>query len=609
MKQSILVGSLLLFLLTFLGLLGAVLTLWQNQETAYQNWESEQVNSAQATLVQVMGERQGELSTRAALESTRVAQIGAIVQQATAEATARAQLEAQVLGLQTALTAVANNPSQPNPQSTPDLLPQLRLQLTNPLTVRLVGEPIELIAAAAHPDGIIALNIAVNGETILVDSPAERRLHTVNVRWTPSQTGRYEFTALALNRSGRSSEFVSITVEVINSTADLNEALREQIQQNVADLRGITFLEPVEVQVINTAELEQILTEDFSDPAYLTQLRQNALSFSLFDFLPRDYDPEQFLVPFYTTAIAGFYEPDTDEMYVISEDGQMSQEAQLTLAHELMHALQDQHFQLGLLPNSLDTTLNRDQQLALRSLGEGEAELVEFLYKSRGYLTGETLDEADLAFGTPEFANLPDFLVSEFTFPYARGFDFVYGLYQEGGFAALDEAWEKLPQSTEQILHPEKYTAQEPPLPLSWPDVPAVLGSDWQLLTQNALGEFYIREHLGLQLDRPEATTAAAGWGADAYHVYQQSESDALLLVWQLHWDTPADQEEFTSAYTTYLNQRTAENTLALTDQASCWSTPAETFCLTLLSDTSVLLLRSDVPEVIPAVFELFSKS
>ena len=135
----------------------------------------------------------------------------------------------------------------------------------------------------------------------------------------------------------------------------------------------------------------------------------------------------------------------------------------------------------------------------------------------------------------------PYFLQRSLEFPYNEGAVFVGILNQMGGFAAVDAVFNELPRSTEQVLHPEKYFDKEPPVELDIPD--DAMGAGWSVQAENVLGEFFLRTWLEA-LGSDSAAAAAAGWGGDAYAVFDNGSGDFALGV-LTDWDTDEDAREF----------------------------------------------------------------
>jgi hypothetical protein len=107
---------------------------------------------------------------------------------------------------------------------------------------------------------------------------------------------------------------------------------------------------------------------------------------------------------------------------------------------------------------------------------------------------------------------------------------------RSGGWDAVKSAWTRPPESTEQVLHPEKFAAHESPRPVEPPYKPS-----GRLVNDGVLGEVLTRTLLGEGSD-----AAAAGWGGDRYQVWDVSGK--TLLVWRSVWDSSADAREFQEA-------------------------------------------------------------
>ncbi|MFZ0543962.1 MAG: hypothetical protein WAM60_00895 [Candidatus Promineifilaceae bacterium] len=348
--------------------------------------------------------------------------------------------------------------------------------------------------------------------------------------------------------------------------------LLRQIEANVVELRGLEQLDEVALTSLTPDQLRQQLEDDFMEDYSPDESRFDVLSLSAFDFLERDFDLYNFTIDLLTEQIAGYYDPDTDEFVVISNgESTFTALEQFTYAHEFVHALQDQHFQLDRLS---DDTIESDPAYALRALAEGDATLAQTLYISEGYLTQEQLFEIlgqTETFDTTVFDSAPPVLADELEFPYTGGLEFVQTLYAQGGYSAVDAAWENLPQSTEQILHPERYLSGDEPQIVSLQPLTDTLGTGWQRLDEEALGEFYLREYLIQQLDAATADTAATGWGGDRYAVYWNEEAQQIVMVMKLVWDSSADLEEFANAYPDYPANLFGTPALSQPDGSQCW--------------------------------------
>jgi hypothetical protein len=149
----------------------------------------------------------------------------------------------------------------------------------------------------------------------------------------------------------------------------------------------------------------------------------------------------------------------------------------------------------------------------------------------------------------PDMSAIPPWMVRQLTFPYEAGAAFVTQLYAAGGWDAVNAAYDQPPASTEQVLHPEKYLADEVPAEVAEPDPSAQLGSGWREVEATTLGEAMTAIWLeGLGTDRAEADAAANGWGGDRLSVVRGPDG-GWALAWQLTWDAPAQAAEFAESY------------------------------------------------------------
>jgi len=188
--------------------------------------------------------------------------------------------------------------------------------------------------------------------------------------------------------------------------------------------------------------------------------------------------------------------------------------------------------------------------LAFRALVEGDARLSEVAYTFQ-HMTQEEQVESQ---GSPTealgkaFRASPYILQREYVFPYREGLDFAMALFQQAGWPGIDQAYVYIPQSTEQILHPEKYIARDQPVTLILPDFVAKLGDGWDLVTQNTMGELFIQSYLELGGSLEVAHQAAAGWGGDSYALLTGPDGQGVLIMF-IAWDSPEDAVEFYEAF------------------------------------------------------------
>jgi hypothetical protein len=344
------------------------------------------------------------------------------------------------------------------------------------------------------------------------------------------------------------------------------------------NLRKIPFLHEVKRDVTKREDLKAMLIKELDEDMTPEEFRTNEMAMKAFGLLPRDFNLKEALVQVYSEEIAAFYDPKTKTMHLIEEpkkaepkkkpgllerlfgkaDGFDKDENKTVIAHELTHALADQHYDLDALHKAVKK--DDDRSMALSALIEGEATLTMLGASMDDWDGTETAklpaESLDLTFkmlapflpfmgGGPSLRKAPAIISESMIFPYFKGAVFCARLVNHGGWKSIDGAYRGLPQSTEQILHPEKFLAS-PDRPMAI-DLGALKpGADWKELGRNVLGEMQMAVML-----KKQGASASAGWDGDRYAVFE-GPKNRLGLVWLTTWDSEDDAREFTAAIVQY---------------------------------------------------------
>jgi hypothetical protein len=392
---------------------------------------------------------------------------------------------------------------------------------------------------------------------------------------------------------------VVIPAVIAQDTLVISPALETQleaIEAYTSELRELEELEPLIRQFPTRAQVIAYLQETFNADLPDEVAEREVQFYVAFDLLPEGTDLREIYLELLSSQVAGFYDPDTEEMNVvlINDDtpgDRLPLMEQIVYSHEYTHALQDQHFGLRELGFDAETQLaNPDRVLGIQALIEGDATVVMTLF-TQAVSAENPLAALQLLAQGLQAGNLvlpddtPEILVQELLFPYNNGMEFVLALFREGDWERVNQAYTDLPQSSEQILHPERYLNGDVPQEVTLDNDMSALGEGWMLLHDRTMGEFYLREYLRTQLTGRDAGNAAAGWGGDRYHIYQNEATGQLAWVLRIAWDTPEDAAEFDAAYETFGNARFEDG---LRD-APCWSDDDESLCYVMDDSTSVL--------------------
>jgi hypothetical protein len=360
-------------------------------------------------------------------------------------------------------------------------------------------------------------------------------------------------------------------------------AYKDAYERIVPQIREREFKKPVNPKLMSRSDLKahmaKLLAEDITEAEMLLLDR----GYKALGLVPPKLDVKETLLNLLTEEVAGFYNPKDQSMYLIKEEESKDKkgvldflfgsseafnkdEQKMTLAHEMAHALQDQHFDL----QAMDKAVQHDDDmiLALQAVVEGEAMLVMFaemvrddtapqevLRTAPGYIHfAFTAMKAFLPVASGKtMKSAPPIFRESLLFPYHRGTVFLLHGTNRSGWKAVDQAFTDPPTSTEQIIHPDKYFRdRDVPTQVDLPDLQGAVGSEWQLLGSNTVGELQLTVMLAGQ---PGAEKAGPGWDGDHYAVFENDQKQPGL-VWLTTWDSARDAQEFARCYRAFLGRK-----------------------------------------------------
>jgi len=255
-----------------------------------------------------------------------------------------------------------------------------------------------------------------------------------------------------------------------------------------------------------------------------------------------------------TEQIAGYYDPDTKKLTISKSAGDDPTWAEMVLAHELDHGLQDQAFDLKKFEDLPDE--EGDASAARRALveGDGIALMLEVMFARNGMpvpwanpQVAEMIEKAMTVPGNGDGLDKAPLAIREaLIFPYRAGFGFVAALRRRQPWTAVDKAFARPPRSTEQIIHPARYLSDEQPVGVAI-DAPAAL-KDYTRAHATVWGELGFELFLRSQgVDAAAATQAAEGWGGDRAIVLVRGgdkRPQRAVGISRSEWDTEADAIE-----------------------------------------------------------------
>jgi hypothetical protein len=335
-------------------------------------------------------------------------------------------------------------------------------------------------------------------------------------------------------------------------------------------ISGLPALAPVRLERRSREEARRYVIHRLDAELPPHELERMHDAYAAFGLLPDTLDLRELLLDVYTEQVIGYYDPEERVLVVVA--GVPRDALATVIAHELVHALQDQHFGLESVMRQgahRGDDRDNDRQTAAAAAIEGHATLSMILLAVEGRL-GRPAAAAELpdvaaefraaraAGGEEEFPSLrraPAVLRESLLFPYFAGAGFVQALWiaaERRGEARPPPFGERLPRSSAEVIHPEERFLRRRLEPVT----PALAGppAGWRTLYEDNLGELetgiLLREHLG-----PGADAAARGWVGDRYRLIEGAAGERVLQ-WVTVWADTVAADAFAEAYRAVLRRR-----------------------------------------------------
>jgi hypothetical protein len=334
------------------------------------------------------------------------------------------------------------------------------------------------------------------------------------------------------------------------------QALPPELQKmldNVAAVRELSPPPTLKATFVSRSDLPKLLDSLLTaDDRRVFQ--ETTTLYRLLGHLRKDQDYLSVYQSFGSGSVVGLYSPPDKQLWVVANDGQaagftnLSREEKSTVAHELVHAVQDNHYDLTAVYKTVADDL--DRSLTSTCVIEGDAVTNERLYGDR-YLAVPLGRSAVLLASSAAAADVPASIQRELLFPYTAGAQWIADIRQQKGTAPINAMLADPPHGTAYVLHPELLDNGFQPAKVTLPDLAGALGAGWKRESGGAFGEFQLRNYLQLRVRALDASTAAAGWVGDRYDVYANS-SDSVALF-RLKFRDAGEAAQFASAQDQFL--------------------------------------------------------
>jgi hypothetical protein len=327
-------------------------------------------------------------------------------------------------------------------------------------------------------------------------------------------------------------------------------------------LRGLRFLASVEVRIEDRRAMRAYVERALDDE----QLERARLRYLALGAIDPQLDVRGLLVSVMEEELVGYYDPEQKRLAVRDDiaralDAKATGTApperglawRATVVHELVHALQDQHFDLGA---SIERKRSTDADNAFGALIEGDATLVMLAYTAQ--LSGESLrsltDHPERVLSamsrTPEqltgaLRRAPALLREPLLFRYREGAHFCAELFRAGGWESVDAAHRAPPLTTLSVRNPRRYLGGVAEPALTLPELDWLPSRGYHQLDDDVLGGLELSVVLGTA--GIEAEYIVSAWRGDRYVVLERA--GARSSIWWLRMATTATARNVAAAF------------------------------------------------------------
>ena len=422
--------------------------------------------------------------------------------------------------------------------------------------------------------------------------------------------------------------------EKVISAAEAQELFRsvDELLQFASKSTGLPIKNPVKRELTSREQLEAFLIKNMEDDEQQKRFERSELVIKKFGLLPRDFRLRDFLVKLLKEQVAGYYDSKDKTVHLmnwISADAQRP-----VLAHELMHALQDQDVNLerwmkeplaiAKKRTKTQADAESDEMSAARQAvteGQAMAVLLDYMMSAQGHSwtdAPELIDAMESTLDGPGqgglSASAPLLIREALVWPYRDGLRFTYELYKAGGKErAFAQALANPPANTHEVLVPAAYLHREPPALLDLPDFKPVLGKEFQDYDIGSIGQFDIQVIAKQFADRATAKRIGQGWQGGIYLAVNKKETKPqntgdLAIIFLSRWDTPERAQDFALLYSGATEKRFPNAKAAKPASGYLWHTDEGDISAEVLG-TTVLVMESLPSEIAAKVRSIVGRS
>ncbi len=327
----------------------------------------------------------------------------------------------------------------------------------------------------------------------------------------------------------------------------------DSIVKSLSEITGLSEEHPVPYGRMNKRQLRQFLTKRIKKTLKPEEIYADQIALKMFGLVPQDFDLRKSTIDLLTEQAAAFYDYDAKKLFLLDTSSFTSETT--TLAHELSHALADQHFNLDKFMD--ETPSNDDENLAHTAVVEGQASWLMLAYdlKQAGEPPVPTPDMLKMVVDSSESSmadypilkGSPLYIQQSLLFPYTQGTLFFDAVYKKMGKRAFAAVFTDAPTDSAQIIHPERYFTHDKPTSPELPKLPS--REQRKELTEGSVGEFdhemLLRQYLGPQ----KAGELAPHLRGGQFEIFAVGKQHKPLLEYVSQWDSDERAASFFVSY------------------------------------------------------------
>ena len=360
-------------------------------------------------------------------------------------------------------------------------------------------------------------------------------------------------------------------------------------------IRGLEFEDLPSIVVLSPEDFEERVRMEVESE--LEDIEVDEALFKLLGLLAPDDDLAALYGELYGQSVAGYYSSEDKELVIPASGQEFTAMETLTLVHELVHALTDQHFDFGLRVEELVDAQLYDPASGLVALVEGDATLSEFVYVNNLDVSERNRLMAEFADFEPPDMDIPLFMELALRFPYEKGFEYVLNRWREGGWKAVDDLYLDPPASTEEIYAGAPSPSTEP-IEMERPS--GVLPQGYEEIYDYTWGFLDILIMFEQVLGPDAALQAATGWGGGRSLV-GFSEEGEVVLVWEYAGDSRHEAEELVVLLGGYAKGAMHVGELQFREDLG-FSASKEDYVLVAPIPAGLVMVACSDPQVCPSV-------